>query len=173
MKRTFMAAACAALLNTLPLAAHATATAEEAARLKTTLTPLGAERGANKEGTIPAWEGGLTKPAAGYKNGDPRPDPFPGDKPLLSISAKNMDQHAAKLSDGVKALMKKYPDFRIDVYPTRRTGAAPQYVYDNTFRNATRAKLVDNGQGVEGAFGGIPFPIPKDAYEVILNHRLA
>ena len=59
--------------------------------------------------------------------------------------------------------MKKYPDFRIDVYPTRRSGAAPQYVYDNTFKNATRAKLVDNGQGVEGAFGGIPFPIPKDA----------
>lgn len=173
MKRNLMAAACAALLPILPLVATAGVSAEEAARLKTTLTPLGAERGANKEGTIPAWEGGLTKPAPGYKNGDPRPDPYPGDKPVLSINAKNMDAHAAKLSDGVKALMKKYPDFRIDVYPTRRSAAAPQYVYDNTFRNATRAKLVDNGQGIEGAFGGTPFPMPKDAYEVILNHRLA
>jgi hypothetical protein len=26
---------------------------------------------------------------------------------------------------------------------------------------------------VEGAFGGIPFPIPKDGYEAIMNHRLA
>jgi hypothetical protein len=32
---------------------------------------------------------------------------------------------------------------------------------------------VDNGQGVQDALGGIPFPVPKDAYEVILNHRLA
>lgn len=173
MKHTLIALACAALLPLATFTVRAAVSAEEAAKLKTTLTPLGAEKAGNKEGTIPAWEGGLTKPAPGYKNGDPRPDPFPNDKPILSINAKNMDQHAAKLSDGVKALMKKYPDFRIDVYPTRRTAAAPQHVYDNTFRNATRAKLVDNGQGVEGAFGGIPFPIPKDGDEVIMNHRLA
>jgi Protein of unknown function (DUF1329) len=170
MRLTLLAAACAAFI---PLAAQAAVSADEAAKLKTTLTPMGAEKAGNKEGTIPNWEGGLTKAPAGYKNGDPRPDLFPGEKPVLSINAKNMDQHAAKLTDGVKALMKKYPDFRIDVYPTHRTGAAPQYVYDNTFKNATRAKLIDNGQGIEGAFGGIPFPIPKDAYEVILNHRLA
>jgi hypothetical protein len=169
MTRNLLAAACAALL---PIAGFAAVTADEANKLKTMLTPLGAERGANKDGTIPAWEGGLTKPAPGYKNGDPRPDPFPNDKPVLSINAKNMDAHAAKLSDGVKALMKKYPEFRIDVYPTRRSAAAPQYVYDNTFKNATRAKLVDNGQGVENAFGGIPFPITTNPYEIILNHRL-
>lgn len=172
--KTNLSVAALALATTLaPFTAHAAVSAEEAAKLKTTLTPMGAERAGNKEGTIPAWEGGLTKAPAGYKNGDPRPDPFPADKPVLSIDAKNMDQHAARLSDGVKALMKKHPGFRVEVYPTRRTAGAPQYVYDNTFRNATRAKLIDNGQGVEGAFGGIPFPIPKDAYEVILNHRLA
>jgi hypothetical protein len=173
MKRHIIAAAAVAVAALLPPAAQSAVSAEEAAKLKTTLTPMGAERGANKDGTIPAWDGGLTKPAAGYKNGDPRPDPFPADKPVHTIDAKNMAQHADKLSDGVKALMKKHADFRIEVYPTRRTGGAPQYVYDNTFRNATRAKLVDNGQGIEGAFGGIPFPIPKDGYEVILNHRLA
>ncbi|MCW5658099.1 MAG: DUF1329 domain-containing protein [Burkholderiaceae bacterium] len=172
MKRTLLAAACATLLTTT-LPAAAGVSAEEAAKLKTTLTPLGAERAGNKDGTIPAWDGGLTKPAAGYKNGDPRPDPFPNDKPIVTIDAKNMDAHAAKLSDGVKALMKKHAGFRIEVYPTRRSAAAPQYVYDNTFKNATQAKMVDNGQGIEGAFGGIPFPIPKDAYEIILNHRLA
>lgn len=153
--------------------AWAAVSADEAAKLKTTLTPLGAERAGNKDGSIPGWDGGLTKAPAGYKPGDARPDPFPGEKPLLSINAKNMAQHEARLSDGVKALMKKYPDFRIDVYPTHRTAAAPQWVYDNTFRNATRAKLVDNGHGTEGAYGGTPFPIPKDAYEVIQNHRLA
>ncbi len=166
------AVALASLLPLLPAQALAAVSADEAAQLKTTLTPLGAERAGNKDGTIPAWDGGL-KALPGYRNGDPRPDPYPADKPRLQINAKNMDQHADKLSDGVKALMKKYPDFRIEVYPTRRSAAAPQYVYDNTFKNASRAKLTDSGQGVEGALGGVPFPIPKDGYEAIWNHRLA
>jgi len=157
----------------VPVAAVAAVSADEAAALKSTLTPLGAERAGSKDGGIPAWDGGAAKAAAGYKEGEPRPDPFPGEKPVLTITARNMDAYAGRLSDGAKALLKKVPDFRIDVYPTHRTAAAPQWVYDNTFRNATRAKAVDGGQGVSGAYGGIPFPIPKDAYEVILNHRLA
>lgn len=165
-----LAVACAALI---PLASQAAVSADEAAKLKTTLTPMGAERAANSDGSIPAWDGGMTKAPSGYQSGAPRPDPFSSEKPVLQINAKNMAQHANRLSDGVKALMQKHPTFRIDVYPTHRTAAAPQPVYDNTFKNATRAKLIDNGQGVEGAFGGIPFPIPKDGNEVILNHRLA
>ena len=96
----------AALLATsLPL--QAAVTAEEAAKLKSTLTPVGAEKAGNKAGTIPAWDGGLSKAPAGYRNGDARPDPFAADKPLLSISAKNMAEHADKLTDGVQALMEK------------------------------------------------------------------
>jgi hypothetical protein len=155
------------------VSAQAAVSAEEAAKLKTTLTPLGAEKAGNKAGTIPPWDGGLTKAPAGYKNGDPRPDLFPGEKPSLSINAANMAQYADKLTDGVQALMKKYPDFRIDIYPTHRTAAAPQFVYDNSFKNATRAKTIDGGYGMEGAFGGVPFPIPKDGYEVIWNQRTA
>ena len=166
-----LAAMLAALL-TVPVARAAVST-EEAAKLKGSLTPMGAEKAGNKDGTIPAWDGGATKAPAGYKSGDPRPEMFPGEKPVMSISAKNMDAQADKLTDGVKALMKKYPSYRIDVYPTHRTAAAPQWVYDNTFKNATRAKLVDGGHGVEGAYGGVPFPIPKDGYEVMMNHRLA
>ncbi|MDR7307607.1 DUF1329 domain-containing protein [Rhodoferax saidenbachensis] len=163
--------AAASLAVSVP--ALAAVSAEEAAKLKTTLTPLGAEKAGNKAGTIPAWDGGLTKAPAGYKNGDPRPDLFPGEKPSLSINAANMAQHTDQLTDGVQALMKKYPDFRIDVYPTHRTAAAPQFVYDNSFKNATRAKTIDGGYGMEGAFGGVPFPIPKDGYEVIWNQRTA
>lgn len=162
-----------ALLVGANLPSLAAVSAAEAAKLKSTLTPVGAEKAGNAAGTIPAWDGGLTKAAPGYHNGDARPDPFPADKPVLSINAKNMAQHAASLTDGVQFLLKKYPDFRLDVYPTRRTAAAPQFVYDNTFANATRAKTVENGYGVQGAYGGIPFPIPKDGYEAIWNHRLA
>jgi hypothetical protein len=32
--------------------------ADEAAKLKTELTPLGAEKAGNKDGSIPAWTGG-------------------------------------------------------------------------------------------------------------------
>jgi len=142
-------------------------------QLKTTLTPLGAEKAGNKDGTIPAWTGGYTN-AAGFKNGGRRPDPFANEKPLFSISAKNMDQYADKLTDGVKAMMKKYPSYRIDVYQTHRTAAAPQWVYDNTYKNTTRATLVNlpSGPTPKGAYAGIPFPLPKSGAEVMWNHRL-
>lgn len=146
---------------------------QEAAQLKSTLTPFGAEKAGNKESTIPAWSGGYTNVPPGYRSGQPRPDPFVGEKKLFSIDAKNMDQYADKLSEGAKALLKKYPgSFRLDVYPTHRTAAAPQWVYDNTFRNATRAKALEGGLKIEGAYGGIPFPIPKDGREAMWNHLL-
>lgn len=65
-------------LLTLALAgvslAQAAVSPEQVARLKTELTPLGAERAGNADGSIPAWDGGYTKVVAGYKPGDKRPD---------------------------------------------------------------------------------------------------
>ena len=150
---------------------HAAVPAEEAARLKTDLTPLGGERAGNKEGTIPAWTGGYTTPIPGFVNGGRRPDPFSNEKPLYSVTAANMAQYDDKLTDGTKAMLKKYPKtFRLDVYPTHRTSAAPQWVYDNTERNATRAHM--DGEILKDAFGGIPFPIPKTGREIVANHEL-
>lgn len=169
--RTLWPAMAAAVIAVMATPATA-ATAEEAARLKADLTPLGGERAANKDGSIPAWSGGYTTPIPGDKPGGRRGDPFKADKLLYSVTAKNMDQYADKLTDGVKALLKKYPDsYRLDVYPTRRTAVAPQWVYDNTEKNATRARL--DGHVLKGAFGGIPFPIPKTGLEAIWNHKLA
>lgn len=155
--------------------AAADVTAEQAAQLKTTLTPLGGEKAGNQEGTIPAWEGGLTTVSPGFKNGGRRPDPFADEKPLFSITAQNLEQYADKLADGVKAMLKKYSDtYRVDVYPTHRTAAAPQWVYDNTFQNATRATIIDGpgGPQPQGAYGGTPFPIPTSGVEAIWNHLL-
>ena len=152
-------------------AAWSAVSAEEATKLNTELTPLGAEKAGNKDGSIPAWTGGYTTPIPDFKNGGKRPDPFASDKLLYQVTAKNMDQHADKLTEGVKAMMKKYPDsFRIDVYPTRRTALAPQWVYDNTARNAVKADLKDLVP--VNAYGGIPFPIPKSGAEAIWNHLL-
>ncbi len=172
VKLALITLACSAALVDVAVAA---ASAAEAEQLKSSLTPFGAEKAGNKDGTIPAWTGGYTTPIPGFKNGGRRGDPFASDKPLYSITAKNLDQHADKLSDGVKAMFQKYPDtYRVDVYPTRRTAAAPQWVYDNTLKNATRARIVENANGSvpEGAFGGIPFPIPKSGVEVLWNHQL-
>src|SRR4249920_3192977 len=119
--------------------ARAAVSVEEAQQLNTNLTPMGAERAGNAQGTIPAWTGGYTTPVQGYQQGRPRPDPFSGEKPLFSITAANVSTYAARLPEGAKALFAKFPDYRMDVYPTHRTAAAPQWVYESIFRNATRA----------------------------------
>lgn len=152
--------------------ASAAVSADEAAKLGNELTPLGAQKAGNTEGTIPAWSGGLTSPTPGFKNGERRPDPFADEKPVLQITAKNMEQFGDKLTEGTKALLKKYPGtFRLDVYKTHRTAAAPQWIYDNTSKNATRASVEDNGTDIvpKGVYGGIGFPIPKTGVEVMLN----
>ena len=81
-------------------AAQAGVSADEAAKLKSELTPLGAEKAGNKDGTIPPWTGGYTTVPAGYQSGQKRIDPFAAEKPLLTITAANLAQHAGKLDEG-------------------------------------------------------------------------
>lgn len=127
----------------------------------TTLTPLGAERAGNADGSIPAWTGGATTVPAGWTPDQFMPDPYESDAVVVKIDATNMAQYADKLSAGTMELMTKNADFFINVYPTRRTAAAPQDVYDNIALNANRAVLSPAGpqMGFTNAIGGIPFPI--------------
>lgn len=162
-----------ALLSCAALPAGAAVDAQQAARLQSDLTPFGAERAGNKEGTIPAWDGGYTTVWLGYQSGQPRPDPFAAEKPRLRITAANVDQYADKLSDGIREMFKRFPGYRLDVYPTHRTAAAPQWVYENTFKNATRATTAHGGISLQGAYGGIPFPIPQSGAEAMWNHLVA
>ena len=165
------------LCITLPLQAQVTQ--EEADKLKNELTPYGAERAGNADGTIPAWDGGLTTIPESVKGWDPEstggrfPDPFADEKPLFSITAANADQYKDKLSPGTLAMLKKYPDtYRLDIYPSHRTFAAPQWVYDATYKNALNSNLTHNDEnhyGCQGALIGAPFPIPKEGAEVVLN----
>jgi uncharacterized protein DUF1329 len=152
--------------------AAAQLSAADLAKLGTTLTPLGAEKAGNAAGTIPAWDGGITKAVAGYQAGGYYPDPFPNDKPLFTIDAKNMDQYKDHLAPGQMAMMKKYADYKMVVYPTRRTAAFPACHYQETKDCAAKAKLAPGGNGVEGCTGGVPFPIPKDGDEAIQNTLL-
>lgn len=154
--------------------APAKVSADKAAHLGKDLTPMGAERAGNADGSIPAWTGGLTKAPAGlsHKPGEFYQDPFAGEKPLYSITAKNLAKYADKVSAGQQALLKKYPDsYRLDIYPTHRTAAAPGWFYKRTLRNATAMELTKDGLGLVGPAGGVPFPVPNNGNEVILNHE--
>ena len=143
----------------------------EAARLGRDLTPLGGERAGNAAGTIPAWTGGV-QPPAGYSVGMHHPDPFASDAMLYRVDKSNVDEYAALLPEGLRALIERHPDFFLRVFPTRRSAANPQRIYDATRLNAVNAELIANGNGIRGASAGIPFPIPQDGMEVIWNHVL-
>lgn len=147
--------------------------ADEAKKLGTSLTVFGAEVAGNADKTIPPYTGGLTTLPAGYQKGSGlRPDPFSSEKSAYSITAANVGQYESKLTAGTRELLKRYPTMRVDVYPTHRSAAYPKYVLDNTLKNATSVKTVDNGLGVEGTYAGIPFPIPKTGNEAMWNHLL-
>lgn len=159
--------ACAALM----MPAGAAPTPAELERLDKDLTPVGAERAANKDGSIPAWTGGLTSAPAGFSPKTGYTDPYASDKPLFTITAQNADQYKERLSAGQLALLKKYPTLKLPVYPTRRSAAYPEKVYKDAKAFATAAKLSPSGSGVIGSgSSAVPFPLPKSGQEVLLNH---
>lgn len=173
MKTTTSMLVAALALAAAASQVQAAPSAAEIAQLGTNLTPWGAEKAGNADGSIPPYTGGLTQPPANYDPAKPgwRPDPFAADKPLYTIDGKNMAQYASKLSPGTAELMRKYPTFRIDIYPTRRSAAYPQEVLDNSVANASRCSLNEFGglQNTENCRGGIPFPLPKTGQEVVWN----
>lgn len=170
IKHTLMGAAIALALSAGTV--FAAVAPAEIAKLGNSLTPFGAEKAGNADGSIPAWTGGITQAPAGYKGkASHHVDPFPDDKPLFTITKANLEQYKDKLSAGQIALFNSYPDtFSMPIYPTRRSGSAPQWVYDNSIRNASTAKLLDGGNGFADAYGGIPFPIPQSGVEALWNH---
>jgi len=147
---------------------------DEAGKLKSSLTPVGAERAGNKDGTIPAWDGGLTAVPGCFKGGNSHYcDPFPEDKSEFTITAQNMAQYKDKLSEGQLAMLEKFPGtYKMNVFPTRRTAAYPQFYYDATYKNALNAELGGNGEALINAIVGVPFPVPKSGVEPVWNHKV-
>jgi hypothetical protein len=146
--------------------------AADASILGSELTANGADPSASADGMIPAYTGGISKPPADYVAGGDHVDPFAADEPLFSITAQNMGEYSNRLSAGQKALLaRKEGNYRMDIYPSRRSCALPQFVYDETKKNVERARLVDGGNGVAGARIGVPFPITKNALEIFWNHN--
>lgn len=174
------------LSATLVTGAHAAVSQAQANKLGNSLTPFGAEVAGNGVDVstglgIPAWTGGITAnmiPDTYTHAGQFHPNPFASDDVIFTINVQNKAQYADKMTIGTKAMMSTYPDtFHMNVYPSRRSASAPQWVYDNTKRNAVVSKLANKGEGVKNAFGGIPFPIlsgtnSEKALQAVWNHIL-
>ena len=144
---------------------------EEAAKLGTTLTPLGAVMSANAAGTIPAWTGGLNSKNSTKSEDSGRPaHPFPADKPLMVITSANYSDYKNNLSPGQIAMFEKYADYKMPIYKSKRTAAYSDDLYGVIKKNATTAELVQSGNGIINFDTAIPFPIAKNGSEVIWNH---
>jgi hypothetical protein len=166
---------CATALIWLASATFAGVDEQNAARLDgDELTPIGALRAGNAEGSIPAWTGGLDISNQSFAKDKFLPNPFQDDKILFSITAENIDLYSDKLSEGQKALLRKNPDsWKMNVYATRRSSSYPDFVYQAVKLNAASAEVdLSNLGGVKNANISSPFPIPSKGVEVIWNHNL-
>jgi hypothetical protein len=131
-------------------------------RLNSDLTPLGADRAGSASGNVPAWTGGVSAPPPGWDPAHPS-DLYSSDPVKFVVTADNMAQYADMLSDGQMQMLKRYGSqgYKLIVYPTHRSMAAPQSVYDAAFKNVTQAQPASSGiiYGFTGAVGAPPFPI--------------
>ena len=165
-------AAAGALTFALGLVAYpafAKVSAEEAARLSAELTPVGAERAASQDGSIPAWTPAQQRgPITGVYPADAAID---AEKPLFTITLGNAAQYTDKLSAGHRELLRRFPTYKMNVYPAHRQVAFLDFVYAATIANATSCELIgtDNPQNCKVGF---TFPIPKSGAEVIWNHKV-
>jgi hypothetical protein len=138
------------------------------------LTPFGGEVAGNADGSIPPWNPKWKGLPPGLEYGGPgakRPDPYADEKPVLTITAENYEQYKDNLSEGQVALFGRYPEYRIEVYPTHRDFGVNDRIVEKTRWNATRTELVNDGEGLKNYNGGIAFPIPQNDREVLWNMR--
>ncbi|PYB93040.1 DUF1329 domain-containing protein [Pseudomonas fulva] len=157
-------------LSLLATSVMAAVPAGEAAKLGNTLTPMGAEKAGNADGSIGPWQP-LSKTAGSVDGKGFLADPYGTEQPLFTITAQNADQYKHKLSPGQMAMLKRYPDtYKLPVYKTHRGSTVPAEVFAAIKENATQATLVEGGNGLNNFRTAVPFPIPQNGLEVIWNH---
>lgn len=165
---------CGALaLSLLATNVMAAVSADEVAKLGTTLTAVGAEKAGNADGSIPAYTGGIPRNAGAVDSKGFLADPFASEKPLFTITAANVDQYKSKLSDGQVAMFKRYPEtYKIPVYPAHRTVNLPAEVNEAAKKSAISVSTINDGNGLANFTESryYAFPIPKTGSEVIWNH---
>lgn len=146
---------------------------ELATQLGKELTSIGAEAAANADGSIPAYTGGLRTAPAGFKAGDTvRPDPFASETPVVVINQSNLAEHQQWLTATTTELIKRFPSFAVNLYPSHRTAAYPDALQQNAIKNATQAETKEQGLVLSNVLPGVPFPIPQTGAEAMWNSLL-
>ena len=180
--KKLFALCCLSIVFLTPFSSLAKVSPEEVAQLGlsgTPLTPVGAIRAGNAEGTIPEWTGGITEYPEGYVEGGWYVDPFADDEILFTITAQNYQQYADKLTVGTQALFERYPDtFVMHIYPTRRSASFPDWYYAGSLHNAANLEwcgdpeptLAERCVKKETFKPGTWFPIPKTGGEALWSH---
>ncbi|MBC9248826.1 outer membrane lipoprotein-sorting protein [Pseudomonas alcaligenes] len=160
-------------LSLLASSVLAAVSADEVAKLGSSLTPIGAEKAGNAAGTIPAWDGGLPTNAAAVDANGFLGDPFPNEQPQFTITAQNLDQYKDKLSEGQIALFKRYPEtYKMPVFVTHRTANLPPDIEARIKVSAAKTTLMEGGNGLKDFTDSryYAFPIPQNGLEVVWNH---
>lgn len=114
----------------------------------------------------------ITDPIVGFDpNSLSYPDPFASDQILFTIDINNYSEYRDNiLTAGQVKMFETYPEtFKMNVYQSRRSCAVPPEVLELTRENAN---LIDEGEGIDGVVGSIPFPNPDEALHHVWNHIL-
>ncbi len=159
-KTLYVAGILSAAIASSPV--FAKVSAADAGKLGGELTPVGAEKAGNGDGSIPAWDGGL-------KSGG---DALAAESPSFVISKANLAEHADKLSEGQKAMLNAYDSYTMPVYKTVRSATYTDELVGFAKQNAANAELIKDGNALSNVTGVLPFPIPQAALEVVWNHIL-
>ncbi len=171
----FISLVAASLLLAFSGGSQAKVGADEVARLGRQLTCMGAEKTGTAAGVAEfggKWLGAA--PGMTTQLGVHPVDPYASEKPLFVITPQNYSQYAEHLSEGQKAMFKRYPStFRMNVYPSHRDFRFDEAACKVAAQNAASAELTANGQGVLNGFkGAAPFPVPKSGLELVWNMLL-
>ena len=147
---------------------------KEVQKLGEVLTPFGSILGGNIDRSIPAWTGGISKPEA--KSGEHHTDLFKDEEPILVIDSDNLEKYSKNLTAGQLKMFNSFSDsYSMNIYPSYRTHAMPDWVNKNSIENAKSSSLSKKGTGVINAYGGIAFPIlhgsnSDQALQTMWNH---
>jgi hypothetical protein len=171
LKTAGMSCLLALGVGLVPNPASAKVPPEQAAQLGgDRYTCVGAEKAGTASG-VAAFSGKWLDSWPEMKSkGGYDPGPYADEAPLFTITAQNAAQYADKLTEGQKALFKRYPEsFRMNVYPSHRDFRVPDWVCEVAKKNAASAELVHEGLGTNGETGAIAFPFPQSGQEAVWN----
>ncbi len=134
---------------------------------KIELTYIGALVNESSDGRVPKWSGGLQSPPLNWSPELGLIDPFDKDKIIDVVDIEKIGKYEKFLTTGLKELLKQSQNFKIYLYPSRRSMNYPKKIQKNILKNIR----LENPQGKKTQdFYYTPFVRPKSGLEVIKNH---